>query len=82
MFCLFKSIIFLKCKELVLHFVFEIKLLGGIESTLNTDELGICMLHEVFYGLIIEVRVNGDVSCLNTISGFEHPILGKLWLQL
>lgn len=70
----------LECKELVLHFVFKVELLSGVEGTLNADELGICMLHEVIYGLIIEVRVNGDVSCLNTISGFEHLILGKLWL--
>ena len=82
MFTLYATRACSKRKELVLHLVFEIELLGGIEGTLYTDELSVGMGHEVIYGLIIEVRVNGDVSCLNTISGFVHPILSKLRLQL
>ena len=45
----------LECKELVLHFVFEIEFLGSVEGTLDADELDICMLHEVIYSFIIEL---------------------------
>ena len=38
------------------------------------------MGHEVIYGLIIKVRVNGDVSCLNTISDFIDSVLSELRL--
>ncbi len=41
-------------EELILHFVFEIELLGGIEGTLYADKLSVRMGHEVIYGLIIE----------------------------
>jgi hypothetical protein len=73
---------FSKRKELVLHLVFEIKLLGGVESTLNTDELGVCMLHEVIYSFVMEIGVNSDVGSFDTIGCLIDPVLRELLLML
>ena len=77
---MFKLLIILERKELILHLVFEIELLGGVEGTLYADKLSVGMGHEVIYSLVIEVRINGDVSCLDTIGSFVHPVLGELRL--
>ena len=65
-----------------MHFVFEIELLGGIEGTLYADKLGVGMGHEVIYGLIIEVGINGNESGLDAVGGLVHPVLGELRLLL
>jgi len=44
---------FSKRKELVLHLVFEVELLGGIEGTLYADELSVGMGHEVIYSFVM-----------------------------
>ena len=68
----------LERKELVLHLVFEIELFSGIEGTLYADKLGIWMIHEVIYSLVIEIGIDSDVGCFDAIGGFIYPILGEL----
>ena len=63
--------------EFLLHFLFEIELLGGVQSTLNADKLLVCMLHEVFYSFIIEICIHGDVCFLFSICCPINSVLGE-----
>ena len=48
--------------EFLLHFLFEIELLCGVQSTLNADKFFVCMLHEVFYSFIVEICIHCNVG--------------------
>ena len=73
---------FSKRKELVLHLIFEIKLLGGVEGALNADELNVCMLHEVIYSFVMEIGVNSNVGSFDTIGCLIDLVLCELLLRL
>ena len=73
---------FSKRKELVLHLVFEIKLLGSVEGTFYADELSVGMGHEVIYSFVMEIGVNSDVGSFDTIGCLIDPVLRELLLRL
>ena len=73
---------FLEGEELVLHFVFEVELFGGVEGAFDADELGVGVRKEVVDGLVVEGVVNGDVGGLGAVGSLVHSVLGEPGLPL
>ena len=67
----------LKCKELILHLIFKIKLLGGIESPLYANEPVIRMLHKVIDSRIFKFTIDTNIRPFNTVCGKVYSIIGE-----